>query len=47
MDPNGAFLPIYGMDDVAGWQSLDIVQALKDRMSRDTFDPKDLHLFCD
>tara|TARA_R110000796_G_scaffold9573_6_gene32601 strand:+ start:498 stop:827 length:330 start_codon:yes stop_codon:yes gene_type:complete len=46
MDPNGDFLPINISDDVAGWQSLDIVQALKDKMGRDTFDPKDLHFFC-
>ena len=47
MDPNGDFLPITSSDQVAGWQSLDMVQTLKEKMNRDNFNPKDLHLFCD
>jgi hypothetical protein len=47
MDPDGNFLPITSNDQVAGWQSLDMVQALADKMSRDNFNPKDLELYCD
>ena len=47
MDPNGDFLPITSSDQVAGWQSLDMVQTLVAKMERDNFNPKDLELFCD
>ena len=47
MDQNGNFVRLTDCDDVAGWQSLDMVQTLKEKMNRDNFNPKDLHLFCD
>ena len=47
LDPNGSFIPLTSCDDVAGWQSLDIVQTILGKMERDNFNPKDLELFCE
>jgi len=47
LDPNGDFIKLTEYDDVAGQQSLDMVQTILQKMERDNFDPKDLELYCD
>ena len=47
LDPNGDFIKLTSCDDVAGWQSLDIVQTILGKMGRDNFNPKDLEHICE
>ena len=47
LDPNGIFIPLTSCDDVAGWQPLDMVQTIIQKMERDNFNPKDLEFYCD
>ncbi len=47
LDEDRNFLPLTSCDDVAGWQSPDVVEALIKKMSRDDFDHKDLKFYCD
>ena len=47
LNPNGDFIKLTSCDDVAGWQSLDMVQTLVQKLERENFDPRDLELFCD
>ena len=47
LDEDDNFLPLTSMDQVAGWQSPDVVEALIQKMSRDDFDHKDLKFYCD
>ena len=45
--PDGHFIALTDYDDVAGSQSLDMVQTILQKMERENFDPKDLELFCE
>jgi len=47
LDADNNFLPLTSSDQVAGWQSPDVVEALIKKMSRDDFDHKDLKFYCD
>ena len=47
LDPAGAFVQLTEYDDVAGYQSITMVETLLQKMGRDSFDPRDLYLFCE
>jgi len=47
LDKNGKFYPLTSCDDVAGWQPIDMIEIIVDRMSRRHFDIAELKYFCD
>jgi len=47
LDPKGDFIKLTEYDDVAGQQSLDMVQTILQKMERENFNPKDLELYCE
>jgi|TARA_Y100000310_G_scaffold187534_1_gene187575 hypothetical protein len=44
---DGHLIQITSYDTVAGWQPIDMVQTLLDKMGRDDFNIKDLEFYCD
>ena len=44
---DGDLIQITSHDTVAGWQPIDMVQTILDKMSQADFNFKDLEMFCD
>ncbi len=47
LSPAGDMVSLTEHDSVAGWQSLDMVQTILQKMEREDFTPSDLTLYCE